>query len=266
MEAGARWMLNDVAGKPIRAWDSRGHNFTHRLRRAAPPADAVRSSARRRLRPAHAEPRHPGRAGSTTAKQHRRSAEAAQPARASSIPGILDQAGVGHQPKPTTSRATCCAARAACASDYNRQSLDCAAAADLAARRRDARGSTRARRLTTYTSRTRYDALNRPIQPIAPHSTGRASSTSSSRSTTRPTCWSGWTCGWNARRARGLLDPATTRRRRRRHQHRLRRQGPAPRASTTSNGASTTYAYDPLTFRLTHLLHRGATPPAFPDD
>lgn len=28
MEAGARWMLNDVAGKPIRAWDSRGHDFT----------------------------------------------------------------------------------------------------------------------------------------------------------------------------------------------------------------------------------------------
>lgn len=29
MEAGARWMLNDVAGKLIRAWDSRGHNFTN---------------------------------------------------------------------------------------------------------------------------------------------------------------------------------------------------------------------------------------------
>jgi len=28
MEAGARWMVNDVAGKPIHAWDSRGHNFT----------------------------------------------------------------------------------------------------------------------------------------------------------------------------------------------------------------------------------------------
>ena len=28
MEAGERWMLNDVAGKPIRAWDSRGHHFT----------------------------------------------------------------------------------------------------------------------------------------------------------------------------------------------------------------------------------------------
>lgn len=27
MEAGERWMLNDVAGKPIRSWDSRGHGF-----------------------------------------------------------------------------------------------------------------------------------------------------------------------------------------------------------------------------------------------
>jgi RHS repeat-associated protein len=28
MEAGARWMLGDATGKPIRAWDSRGHIFT----------------------------------------------------------------------------------------------------------------------------------------------------------------------------------------------------------------------------------------------
>ena len=28
MEAGQRWLLNDVADKPIYAWDSRGHNFT----------------------------------------------------------------------------------------------------------------------------------------------------------------------------------------------------------------------------------------------
>ena len=27
MEAGERWMLNDVAGKPIHAWDSRDHQF-----------------------------------------------------------------------------------------------------------------------------------------------------------------------------------------------------------------------------------------------
>jgi len=29
MEAGERWTLADVAGKPIRRWDSRGHNFRH---------------------------------------------------------------------------------------------------------------------------------------------------------------------------------------------------------------------------------------------
>jgi RHS repeat-associated protein len=36
MEAGERWILNDVAGNPIRAWDSRGHHFRteyDRLRR-----------------------------------------------------------------------------------------------------------------------------------------------------------------------------------------------------------------------------------------
>ena len=35
MEAGARWTLNDVAGKPIRAWDSRGSPFSQRLRSTA---------------------------------------------------------------------------------------------------------------------------------------------------------------------------------------------------------------------------------------
>jgi len=45
-EAGARWMLNDVAGKPIRAWDSRGHNFAttyDALRR--PVGQTVRGTA-----------------------------------------------------------------------------------------------------------------------------------------------------------------------------------------------------------------------------
>ena len=27
MEAGERWMLNEVAGKPLYAWDSRGNQF-----------------------------------------------------------------------------------------------------------------------------------------------------------------------------------------------------------------------------------------------
>ena len=38
MEAGERWALNDVAGKPIRGWDTRGHNFRTDLRCLAPPS------------------------------------------------------------------------------------------------------------------------------------------------------------------------------------------------------------------------------------
>ena len=45
MEAGARWMLNDVAGKPIRAWDSRGHNFAHRYDALRRPMRHVRRAA-----------------------------------------------------------------------------------------------------------------------------------------------------------------------------------------------------------------------------
>ena len=46
MEAGARWMLEDVAGMPIRAWDSRGHDFAttyDELRR--PVARTVRGTS-----------------------------------------------------------------------------------------------------------------------------------------------------------------------------------------------------------------------------
>jgi hypothetical protein len=32
MDAGERWMLNDVSGKSIRAWDSRGQQFCARTR------------------------------------------------------------------------------------------------------------------------------------------------------------------------------------------------------------------------------------------
>src|SRR5206468_4204725 len=29
IDAGERWMLNDVTGKPLRRWDSRNHRFEH---------------------------------------------------------------------------------------------------------------------------------------------------------------------------------------------------------------------------------------------
>jgi RHS repeat-associated protein len=56
MEAGERWMLNDVTGKPIRARDSRGHAFTIEY-------DALRRPTRRFVEgtdPVHSDPRMVG--------------------------------------------------------------------------------------------------------------------------------------------------------------------------------------------------------------
>jgi RHS repeat-associated protein len=40
MEAGARWMLSDIAGQPIRAWDSRGHRFRNTYDELRRPIEA----------------------------------------------------------------------------------------------------------------------------------------------------------------------------------------------------------------------------------
>ncbi len=62
MEAGERWMLNDVAGKPIYAWDSRGFLRRITLRRVAPPDGNVRDGERcRTAGRAHGVWRRPGR-------------------------------------------------------------------------------------------------------------------------------------------------------------------------------------------------------------
>jgi RHS repeat-associated protein len=41
MEAGERWMLNDVAGKPIRAWDSRNNQFRAGYDQLRRPTDSI---------------------------------------------------------------------------------------------------------------------------------------------------------------------------------------------------------------------------------
>ena len=61
MEAGERWMLNDVTGKPIRAWDSRGYmrRMTYdALRR--PTGMFVTEQSRRTVVRAHRVWRGPG--------------------------------------------------------------------------------------------------------------------------------------------------------------------------------------------------------------
>jgi hypothetical protein len=43
MEAGKRWMLNDVAGRPVYAWDSRDHRFRTAHDSLQRPAESVLS-------------------------------------------------------------------------------------------------------------------------------------------------------------------------------------------------------------------------------
>jgi hypothetical protein len=68
-------------------------------------------------------------------------------------------------------------------------------------------------------------------------------------------------CGWNARRTRALLDPNNEPR----HRSASPTSTTTPRASAQridyKNGVSTFYSYDPLTFRLTHLLTRRSARP-----
>ena len=169
MEAGERWMLNDVAGKPIRAWDSRGHNFRtayDNLRR--PVAQVVRGTTdkadqRTRDKEIQVEQIEYGEARNTPEKLNLRTR----------IYRHLDSAGeivnVGTNPNSNTEnpedkleaydfkgnllrstrRLTCL---------YNKipdWSLDHDAQLEQS---------------ETFKSSTRYDALNRPVLSIAPHS------------------------------------------------------------------------------------------------
>ena len=261
MEAGERWMLNDVAGKPIRAWDSRGHNFTTTY-------DALRRPVEQTVR------------GSTA------NGGAASDPRTLNRDILVDRIEYGEG-----------LANAEALNLRTRifQHSDSAGIATNA--RLDASGnpieaydfkgnllrSTR-RLVSDYKSipdwllnpqleneffegSTHYDALNRPVQSVAPHSSlGRAK-----RHVIQPIFNEANLLErvdlWLERAAEpiGLLDAATdlpsavgvanidydAKGRRQRIDYK--------------NGASTSYVYDPLTFRLTQLVTR-RNAAAFPGD
>jgi RHS repeat-associated protein len=257
MEAGARWMLNDVAGKPILAWDSRGHNFTTTY-------DALRRPVEQTVRgtTAESDPRTLNRdilvdkieygEGIANAEalnlrtriyRHFDSSGAATNAR-------LDANG-----NPTE------------AYDFNGNLL----------------GSTR-QLVSDYTAipdwllnpqlenesfegSTRYDALNRAIQSVAPHSNLARAKPNIIQPAFNGANLLERVDVWLERAAEpgALLDPKT--------------EQPSPALGVANidydpkgqrlridykNGASTFYDYDELTFRLTHLYTRRGT--AFTED
>jgi len=265
MEAGRRWMLTDVTGKLVRAWDDRGHEFHHEY-------DALRRPLRTFVRGADLD--RPDRELLTErnvyGEQH---PEAAQRNLRGKRHLLVDQSGLSAiEEYDFTGNPLSVSRRLA--EDY-RQAVDWSAIepalpADPATELdpgvlRDALAPALERE--TYVSRTRYDALNRPVQLIAPLS----DEPGARRNVIQPVyneanllervhVWLD-----HLQEPDALLDPAVV--------------PPSPvgvsnidydahgrrTAIDYTNGTRTTYAYDPLTSRLVHLLtHRAAT--AFPGD
>jgi RHS repeat-associated protein len=258
MEAGARWMLKDVAGKPIRAWDSRGHEFSHKydpLRR--PVEQTVRGTT------PDSDPRTLGRDRLVDKIQYGESLAIAESLNLRTrIYKHSDSAGVA-----TNARL-----------DFNDNPIEAY----------DFKGNLlrSTRRLVTryweipdwsqnpppqlesefFESSTRYDALNRPIQSLAPHSSLTRVEPPNKFNVIQPIFNEANLLErvnvWLERGTEpgALLDPAIDA---------PSRVGVANidydakgqrQRIDYKNGASTFYDYDPLTFRLTHLYtRRGAS-------
>lgn len=277
-EAGARWMLNDVTGKPIRVWDSRGHDFTTKydaLRR--PTEQYVRGNFSNPdpLKP-NSDPRTlnpPSEAGllvdrieygepplNPTPAQE---AEARRLNLRTRIVRHFDSAGIA------TNAQLDAAGKPAEAYDFKGNLL------------RSTRQLVGAYKVIpdwslnpppkldaeTFEGRTRYDALNRPIQSIAPRSSLGRSKVNIIQPVFNEANLLERVHVWLERAAEPgeLLDPAV--------------DAPSPVGVGDidydakgqrlridyGNGASTFYRYDPLTFRLTQLLTK-RKPADFPRD
>jgi RHS repeat-associated protein len=220
MEAGERWMLNDIAGKPLYAWDSRDHRFRTSCDRLRRPVESyLREGTGPELR-----------IGQMVYGESRTNPEAHN--LRGKIVEVSDQAGV-----VTTDeydfKSNLLQSQRQLAQEY-KKTLDWSAAVPL--------------ETATYASRTRYDALNRPTEITMPDNSvirhtyneanllERVEANLRGAATATPFVTD---IDYDAKGQRTLIDHG--------------------------NGVRTTYQYDPLTFRLKHLLtRRDAT--AFPDD
>jgi RHS repeat-associated protein len=256
MEAGARWILNDVTGKPIRIWDSRGHNFTtsyDELRR--PNARTVRgttpdSDPRTAAGDVMIEKLEYGEPPSTASAADKQRAIArnlrTRLYRHCDPAGVVTNAALDANDTPVE------------AFDFKGNLLS--STRRFTVNYTDLPNWQGAPQLEdeSFVARTRYDALNRPIQTVVPHS----SKARAKRNITQPTfndanllervdVWLELNDDPTA-----LIDPSST--------------SPS-RAGVTNidydakgqrqhidykNDTSTHYSYDPDTFRLTGLYTR----------
>lgn len=265
MEAGTRWILNDVKGMPIRLWDSRGH-------RVATFYDALRRPVERYVRGGggDADPRTLDRDRLVDRTEYGEPSDTASPAEEALAQRLnlrtrvlrhYDGAGVViHGRVDATDQLLL-------AYDFKGNLLH---STRRLLRRYDEVPDWRQSPLLedeAFEAGTRYDALNRPVQSIAP----RSNRGDAPRHVVQPVFNESNLLErldvWLERGSEpaGLLDAGVE----------------APSAMGVSNidydakgqrlridysnGATTFYDYDPLTLRLTHLLTRRDAS-AFPED
>jgi RHS repeat-associated protein len=247
MEAGERWMLNDVAGKPLYAWDSRNHRFRtaydplHRLtdsfmREGVDIEQLVGRTVYGETWPNPEDNNLRGKvvqvfdqAGVVTSDNYDFKGNLLSSQR--QFAGLVDPLGAAIPAYKTT--------------------VDWSISVKLEAE--------------TYTSRTRYDAFNRPIQLIAPHSDQPGAKVNVIQPIYNEANLLQQVHAWlnqNAEPA-NWLAPATA------NLHAVTDIDYDAKGQRTlidhGNGIRITYTYDPLTFRLVHLLtHRNAID--FPND
>lgn len=281
MEAGPRWMLKDVAGKPLRVWDGRGHDFTTVY-------DALRRPVEQHVRGTFVDP-DPLAPNSDPRTLHRDLlverisygepvAEADQAAvdRAARLnlrtriyeqfdsAGVATHAGLDDDGLPTEAydfKGNLLRSTRRLVSDPT-TIPDWSEPAEPQLDRERFEGSTR------------YDALNRPVQSVAPHSSVLRDSDPTTITVVQPV-FNGANLlervdVWLEQDAEpiGPLDPAD--------------QPPSPvgiadidydakgqrvlvdRRTGDATVIRTTYAYDPDTFRLTNLYTRRGVEPGSP--
>jgi RHS repeat-associated protein len=237
MEAGDRWMLNDVAGKPLYAWDSRDHRFRTAYDALRRPTDSFLSegggSERLVGRTIYGEGRPNPEDNNLRGK----------------VVELRDQAGIVASDRYDF-KGNLLRSQRRLAQNY-KTTLDWSGAVPLESE--------------TYSSRTRYDALNRPIQLIAPHSDQPGTTINVIQPGYNDANLLERVDAWLNQGAEpgGLLDPATA------NLHAVTDIDYDAKGQRMlidyGNGVRTTYTYDPLTFRLAHLLTRRNTA-GFPGD
>jgi RHS repeat-associated protein len=246
MEAGERWMLNDVAGKLLYSWDSRNHRFRTAYDQLRRPTDVLmREGAGMELLV--------GRTvyGETQANPEVRNSRG-------KVVQLFDQAGVVSSDKYDFKGNVLHSQRkladlvgvAGAQTPAYKTTVDWSGAVQLEG--------------VTYISHTRYDALNRPTQLIAPHSDQPGTTVNVIERIYNEANLLEEIHAWLSQNAEpsGWLDPISA------NLHAVTNidyDAKGQRALIQyGNGAETRYRYDPETFRLVHLYtRRGA---AYTDD